>query len=390
MESHKRNDLTPPVLMLCPHGYTGLSYYIYALCRHLSEAGTEVELITSDPWIPDTYPSPFSINKAYRHISGPRSRARKGMAYLRSTHRARQALAQSSAPVFHMQISELPLVDAWLMRQARRMGKRVVFTPHDIVHTKRYPGGHQMLQKCFNAAHAIVVHNEINARDICQRYKVEARHVHVIPHGNYAWRIRSRESRQEACQRLGLEDHRLWLLFFGDIRPSKGLDVLCRAVPALVKQHPDARLLIAGRLSHGLNPAWLDGLLRDSGCAEWTECRLGFIPDDQIVSYYQAASLVVMPYHSISESGVLRFAHSAGAVPVCSDLPEFRETIVDGKNGFLFQPGNSGECARVISRALAMKDDPGLHRAIEETDRRFDWSEVALRTQHVYREVVSI
>jgi len=311
------------------------------------------------------------------------------MAYLASTRRAYQALAHSSAPLFHMQITELPPVDAWLMRQARRMGKRVLFTPHDIVHTKRYPGGHAMLQQCFDAAHGIIVHNENNKRELCDRYTVDKTRVRIIPHGNYAWRMDVQESRDQACARLGLDKDKQWLLFFGDIRPSKGLETLCRAMPVLMREFPQARLLIAGRLSHGLKPAWLQRVVREAGCGAWTEKRLGFIPDDLIVSYYRAASAVVMPYHSISESGVLRFAHSAGAIPVCSDLPEFRETITDGYNGFLFKPGDETDCARALAQALEMRDNAAMLQAIKKTDRLYAWDRIANQTQQMYRELLS-
>ena len=148
--------------------------------------------------------------------------------------------------------------------------------------------------------------------------------------------------------------------------------------------------LIAGRLSHGLATAWLDALLKQTGCRSITETRLGFVPADEVPSYYRAAALVVLPYESISESGVLRFAHSTGAVPVCSDLPEFRTTITDGVNGFLFRSGDAAHCAAVLARALSALPDPCIDRAIAETDQRYAWPECARQTLALYDELTGI
>jgi glycosyltransferase involved in cell wall biosynthesis len=376
------------VLMLCPHGYTGLSYYVYSLCRSLSEQGTAVRLITSDPWIPTRHETAFPIEQLYTGASGARAKWRKGIHYLQSIYRVRAAVRQHTGQCVHLQISELPPVDAWLMRQCRRMGKRVIFTPHDIVHTKHYPGGRLLLQSCFDEADLIILHNQRNREELLQSYKIDPLRLIVIPHGNYAYFVDPGQTSEAAREILALDAGKQWLLFLGDLRPGKGLEVLCKALPLIVGQYPNTRLLIAGRLSHGLERSWLTKLLERSGALKWTECRLGFVPDEHVAHYYRSASLVMLPYDTISESGVMRYAHSVGAIPVCSDLTEFKETIKDGVNGYLFRQGDCVDLARCVMHALSEGARSKMKEAIRKTDQRYGWNSIAAQTSAAYERVV--
>ena len=75
-----------------------------------------------------------------------------------------------------------------------------------------------------------------------------------------------------------------------------------------------------------------------------------FIPDEETELYLKGADVLVLPYKDIFQSGVLFLAYSFGLPVVATDVGSFREEIVEGRTGFLCQPGDPADLAKAIER----------------------------------------
>lgn len=129
----------------------------------------------------------------------------------------------------------------------------------------------------------------------------------VIPHGPYpfASAVLARETMR---QQLQIPAEGMLLLAFGHLRDAKNLDLVLRAMPS----HPDAYLVVAGKeLSATQKPAaYYQELATQLGVASRCRWRIGFVPEDEIGNYFEAADLVLLTYHRgfRSASGVLNVA----------------------------------------------------------------------------------
>jgi len=216
-------------------------------------------------------------------------------------------------------------------------------------------------------------------------------------------------SREEARQKLGIEAKHV-ALFFGHMRPFKGLDI---ALEAWRELHADVLLLAAGeawwnladeyralakagglRTRVILSPAEGEGPVT-SGAAQPgdgsfgvyapqddTAARAGvrlefrYIPDDEIATYFAACDVVIAPYRTEAQSGValtaFHFARPVIATRV-GGLPE----IIDDTNGMLIEPESPHDLARAVDEFFTTRDRASMERRAAESARRYSWSEYA-------------
>ncbi len=182
------------------------------------------------------------------------------------------------------------------------------------------------------------------------------------------------------------------LVFFGFVRPSKGLEELIAATALLRKDLPDLHLVIAGGLALRREGEYLDRLrdiVRRERLEGSVEFRTGFLSEEEKVAIVRSARVIVLPYTDrfVEVSGVLHDLAAYGLPVVCSDTPRFSE-VRDGVE-CLKSPPAGPDLARVIRSvwkepALAARLGDALRRkALAES-----WDAVAARHLNVLETVI--
>jgi phosphatidylinositol alpha-mannosyltransferase len=175
------------------------------------------------------------------------------------------------------------------------------------------------------------------------------------------------------------------IAFLGRLdEPRKGLPVLLDAVPAVLRTHPGARFLVAGRGETG--PQEVRELLGDDARAVEF---LGGITDEEKASLLRSVDVYCAPQTGGESFGiVLVEAMSAGAAVVASDLGAFRRVLDEGTAGTLFRTGDPDDLAATLVRVLGDDDAREAARAhAADVVRRYDWSHVTHEVLTVYEMV---
>jgi glycosyltransferase involved in cell wall biosynthesis len=159
---------------------------------------------------------------------------------------------------------------------------------------------------------------------------------------------------------LGLPASGPVLLFFGLVRAYKGVDVLVEAMPRILERRPDATLLVAGEwyadasgTRARIGQLGLEGRIR-------IEDR--YVPDSELATVFAAADLLVQPYRSATQSGVLQLAASHGLPCVVTDVGGLAEPVRAYGAGVVVEPGNPEALADGVLDAL---DRPHRDRLAE-------------------------
>lgn len=184
-----------------------------------------------------------------------------------------------------------------------------------------------------------------------------------------------------------------YLLFFGFLRPSKGVLELLEAFDLIARDHPDLRLVIAGGPAKEHERSYLDQIDRTISKHPFRErisLRKGFIDWSEKDVLARSASLIVLPYKdSFAEvSGVVHDVAASGVPVVCSTIPRFAE-LMDGVEALHVAP-QPEFIARGIRRVLSdnqLKDR--LSKGIREKARRESWSEVARAHTELFDMIVA-
>jgi len=163
------------------------------------------------------------------------------------------------------------------------------------------------------------------------------------------------------------------ILFFGLIKPYKGLDVLLASLPEAVKAFPDLKLVIAGEVygDSSIYEKQIDTL----GIRKWVDCRFRYISENELGELFAQAGLCVLPYKSASQSGVIATSYSFGVPVLASDVGGLGEYVEAGFTGYLVQPNSPHLLAEAIVRHFS--EMPDMQDNIIEYCRRFSWQNLA-------------
>lgn len=253
----------------------------------------------------------------------------------------------------------------------RRRGRpEIVFLCHNVVEHERHPIKALVTRLVLRRADRVVTHSEEETARV--RALLGARHKRVVTgfHPTYAPLGGQGLSREEARARLGLPPDRPVLLFFGFVRPYKGLDLLLTAL-AKVREGLPAELLVVGEFWG--DRSRYERMIERLGLGEAVRIVDRYVPNELIEPYFAAADLVVQPYRSVSGSGVCQLAYGLGRPVIATDVGSLSEVIEDGVNGRLVPAGDAFALAAAIRESL----DPGLlahlNRGATATAERFAW-----------------
>lgn len=283
-----------------------------------------------------------------------------------------------------------------LMLYYKAQGKRVALTAHNVNQAKRDTKDSLLnritLKIQYRLCDHIFVHTQKMKRELCEDFAVPESAVTVIRHPINDAFPDTNLSPSEAKQTLGLRENEPAILYFGRIRPYKGIEYLLAAFRQLVDRYQNYRLIIAGEPKKG-SEAYLreiEETLKKDFKPSQIVSRIQFIPDADMELYLKAADVLVLPYKDIFQSGVLFLAYSYGLPVVATDVGSFREEIVEGETGLLCRPGDVADLASTLERYFASDLYRGLRTrraGIKEYARRVhSWDAVADLTLKAYKQ----
>ena len=173
----------------------------------------------------------------------------------------------------------------------------------------------------------------------------------------------------EARKRLNIKVSRV-ILFFGFIRPYKGLRYLIEALPEVLKEM-DVLLLIAGEFWDKKED--YERQIARCNLQEKVKIADRYIPDEEVGIYFSAADIVVLPYVSVTGSGIVSLAFEQEKPVVVSDVGALAEIVEDNKTGFLVPPKDSQAIARAIIAFYKEDKDKEFIENVRNKRKEFSW-----------------
>lgn len=282
----------------------------------------------------------------------------------------------------------------------RLLGKKIVLTVHNVNAAKRDSKDTHFnrltLRIQYRLAHHIFVHTERGKIELRDDFGVSATRIDVIPFGMNNAIPKSRLSPSEAKRRLGFEEDKKAILFFGRIDQYKGVEYLIDAFRQLALQRDDYVLIIGGRPENDFQINWskIQESIQEHARQRRVLLRSEHIPDDETELYFKAADVLVLPYRYVYQSGVLFLGYSFGLPVLAADVGSLKDEIVEGETGFIFKPEDPADLARTIERYFASDLYAELgdrRRAIQDFVReQHSWDVVGQRTMAVYAELLQL
>lgn len=173
-------------------------------------------------------------------------------------------------------------------------------------------------------------------------------------------------------QQLGLHNQHV-VLFFGMVRPYKGLGYLLDALPMVQQQLPNVHLLVVGEF-WGSSTPYIEQIAR-LGIAEHVTIVDRYVPNEDVSTYFAAADVVVLPYVSATQSGVVQMAFGLGVPVITTRVGGLSEAVAHERTGLLVPPHDAAALAAAITRFFHDQLGPAMRVAIaaDQHAGRFAW-----------------
>jgi glycosyltransferase involved in cell wall biosynthesis len=353
--------------------------YDRALAAALARGGAEVELLTSH-FLYGPVPAAegyrvrecFYRRSAPRGLDAPARRAFKLAEHLPDMLRFRR---QGDADVIHYQWLTMPTLDTMLLppRRPRLMTAHYVLPPKP---SRRQVAG---ARRAFGAMDAVIAHSEHGARRLRDQVGLDRGRIRVIHHGAFDYLTRLPGEKPMPAELEGAEGP--VILFFGLLRPYKGIDTLLEAF----RRIEGAELWVVGNPRMDVEP--LRRLAADAPGRVRFLTR--FVEDAEIPALMRRADVVALPYRDVEHSGVLYAALAFGKPLVLSAVGGFPEVAEQGA-ARLVPPEDPGALAAVLDELVGSESaraELGA-AATRAAAGSYSWDEAARQTLALYAELL--
>jgi D-inositol-3-phosphate glycosyltransferase len=376
-------------LLSLPAG--GIAHYSYALADALQASGVTSTVLMYDEPQYDLVGFPH----AHRAITRLRLGTSTATRLTSSVANVGTLLgAARGSDIVHYQWPLGPRHDPVHWRMLRALGKKIIYTAHDVLPHEPNVMSLSHCRWLYNHADALIVHGDNLKQLMVERFAVGPEKVHVVPHGNYNFvaDTPSRWDRASSRASFGWDEKDRVVLFFGLIRPYKGLDDLIEACRIVDRRGlPDGRrlgLIIAGRAvanhweeggyQEQINKAGLEGRVR---------LNLEHIPMLDVARFFRASDVVAVPYKRGSQSGVLQLAFSFTRPAIATQVGSLEEAAQGGRTARVVPPENPEALAVALWDLLASPDEASklAQSGRSYAEIELGWDDIVKKTVKVYQ-----
>jgi glycosyltransferase involved in cell wall biosynthesis len=221
---------------------------------------------------------------------------------------------------------------AWLMSHLRKRGIRCLLICINVYEHEESLLKKMLTRFVLRRADLMIVHSSLEQAELQNINSKASIRTHLLPIFSYDI---------SAPLHSGSTFN---LLFFGFVRPYKGLDVLLRAVAMAADL--DIKLNIAGEFWHG-SEEYLR-LIEELNISGRVEIIDRYVDDEEMSRCFAEADLVVLPYRTSKTSGVIATSYGFGKPVLVTDVGGFHEVVMDGYTGKLVQPDDPQAIAEGI------------------------------------------
>ncbi len=377
-------------VLIIPNGFQ--RQYTKQLVTALNKTDTEIWLPSSDLHRPDEFPDSVTICPVGRVHDETRLFGQKALDLIRYYFSLITFILRSNIDLVHFLWLRFPAFEGIVLVGILRLaGRRVVLTVHDALPHHRQDSRFQRALHwvIYRSSNSLAVHSSAVASILTGSLGLDSGRVRDVGYAVYDAPESDRISTENARLSLGIDPGQRTVLFFGYVRPYKGLDTALRAVEQLDPLTEKPLLLIAGDITNGYRQE-LNSLFRIENRPD-VQCRFGYIPDEDVPLLFQAADAVLLPYREDSLCSVMYMAWSWGCPVLASKAGTFPQEVEVGRNGLLFDTDSEEEMARCIREGYVsgLLTDRRLREQIHASAKsRYSWERVAGELHDWYQGVI--
>lgn len=257
-----------------------------------------------------------------------------------------------------------PLI-AFISKKLRRQGIKVAILVDNLVpHEESFIDSWMAKRILAQADHVFTM-----SRAVTVDVKEHNRRIPVTTLFHPLYEIyQSTRTKEEARKQLNLPDHPI-MLYFGLIRPYKGLDIMIKALGKIKSELKDYTALILGEAYEDAQK--YEDLIQAEGIAPNTIFKNEFITDSDLPLYFAAADVLVLPYRTATQSGIVGIALQMDRPVIATKVGGLGEYVQQGETGYLVDPEDPEAMGEIILEFFNGDDRQRMVETIRNTKSRY-------------------
>ncbi|MCZ6766069.1 MAG: glycosyltransferase [bacterium] len=252
-------------------------------------------------------------------------------------------------------------------RIRKRSDAKVVFLCHNVLPHESSVVDRVLIRHAFGAVDRFLVQSREDEENLKRIKPGTVSRVH--PHPIYDCFNTGQSSKETARSELGVKGK--VLLFFGYIRAYKGLGVLLTAFAETLRDGP-ATLLVVGEFYEKRDG--YDAMIEELGIAEHVRIVDEYVPNEAVEKYFKACDVVVLPYLSATQSGIVQVAYGFDKPVIVTEVGGLPDVVDHGETGFVVPPRDSGALAAAIREFFNDGSPDRFEGRIVAAKSRFSWA----------------
>jgi glycosyltransferase involved in cell wall biosynthesis len=238
-----------------------------------------------------------------------------------------------------------------ILRALKRIGVRVVFLTENVISHEARAIDTFLTKLALQHADSFIAFSESVESRLTEWYKGKKISRSTLPLFFTQETSPIQWTSQSAKEKLGLQGKRV-LLFFGYIRKYKGLRKLIEAFPLIADEFGDVHLLIVGECYESADE--YNAMIQSSGYSNRITWINEYVPNEDVGLYYNSADIIVLPYESATQSGIVKIAFGYGKPVVATNVGGLAEEISAWNAGIVVEHNSPAIFANGVATMLRL------------------------------------
>lgn len=276
----------------------------------------------------------------------------------------------------HFQWLKNPYIDWILIKLIKKKTKlKVIYTAHNVLPHDTGNKYYSIFKKIYLEVDKLIVHTINTKSTIMEKFGIENEKIKIVPHGKLG-----KEHYKISNNHLSKE--RITLLFIGEIRENKGIDILINSWND--KLDLKYNLIIAGRAKDEIK-----NMLKKLQKFKNVKLDIRFLEDEEFEKYIINSDIILLPYREISQSGVLMSAINYRKHVIISDRGGLKDIFEFGDFGWIMDKVNEDELNRILDNINVEQLNEKERNTLKWDclDEYYSWENIGKKTSYIYNNV---
>jgi Glycosyltransferase len=260
----------------------------------------------------------------------------------------------------------------WIMSKILAKTEKM-FLCHNVLPHERFPFDRHLVKMILKQGDSYIVHSKLDEADL-KELKSNALITRTVHPTYNIFNINNMEAKQ-ARELLVIPPQKKVMLFFGFVREYKGLKHLIKALPQVKKSLDDILLLVVG--DFGTDKEEYLMLIKSLNVEAEIKIVDGYVPDTEVEKYFACSDVVVLPYESATQSGIVQIAYGFQKPVISTNVGGLSEVVEDNKTGLLIPARDEKALAEAIIKFFKENKAEIFSQGIKEEEYKYSWEHLA-------------